>query len=175
MRHLLAHASGLAMLDDAVLAKPGTRRIYSNSGFRVLAETLEAATEMSFGDYLTEAIFQPLAMSDSALPGGAAEAGFGAVSTVADLASFAGDLLAPATVSPQMHAEAVTVQFPGLGGVLPGYGSQRPNDWGWVSSFATARARTGRARTTQRRRSAISASQAPSSGPIRTRDWRPWC
>ncbi len=130
VRHLLAHASGLAMLDDAVLAKPGTRRIYSNFGFRVLAETLEAATEMSFGDYLTEAIFQPLAMSDSALPGGAAEAGFGAVSTVADLASFAGDLLAPATVSPQMHAEAVTVQFPGLGGVLPGYGSQRPNDWG---------------------------------------------
>lgn len=29
-----------------------------------------------------------------------------------------------------MHADAVTVQFPGLAGVLPGYGSQRPNDWG---------------------------------------------
>ncbi len=29
-----------------------------------------------------------------------------------------------------MHADATTVQFPGLDGVLPGYGVQRPNDWG---------------------------------------------
>jgi CubicO group peptidase (beta-lactamase class C family) len=29
-----------------------------------------------------------------------------------------------------MHAEATAVQFPGLDGVLPGYGVQRPNDWG---------------------------------------------
>jgi CubicO group peptidase (beta-lactamase class C family) len=29
-----------------------------------------------------------------------------------------------------MHAEATRVQFPGLTGVLPGYGPQRPNDWG---------------------------------------------
>jgi CubicO group peptidase (beta-lactamase class C family) len=29
-----------------------------------------------------------------------------------------------------MHDDATTVQFPGLDGVLPGYGVQRPNDWG---------------------------------------------
>jgi CubicO group peptidase (beta-lactamase class C family) len=29
-----------------------------------------------------------------------------------------------------LHAEATSVQFPGLDGVLPGYGVQRPNDWG---------------------------------------------
>ena len=29
-----------------------------------------------------------------------------------------------------MHAEATDVQFPGLTGVLPGFGVQRPNDWG---------------------------------------------
>jgi CubicO group peptidase (beta-lactamase class C family) len=29
-----------------------------------------------------------------------------------------------------MHAEATSVQFPGLSGVLPGFGVQRPNDWG---------------------------------------------
>lgn len=56
--------------------------------------------------------------------------GSGATSTVADLAVFAGDLLRPSTVSAQMHADATTVQFPGLDGVLPGYGVQRPNDWG---------------------------------------------
>ena len=49
---------------------------------------------------------------------------------MADLAAFAGDLLRPATVSAQMHAEATSVQFPGLDGVLPGFGMQRPNDWG---------------------------------------------
>lgn len=64
------------------------------------------------------------------LDGGPAAAGFGATSTVADLAVFAGDLLRPSTVSAQMHADATTVQFPGLDGVLPGYGVQRPNDWG---------------------------------------------
>ena len=51
-------------------------------------------------------------------------------STAADLAAFAVDLLSPATVSAEMHADATTVQFPGLDGVLPGYGVQRPNNWG---------------------------------------------
>ena len=40
VRHLLAHASGLAMDSDLALAKPGTRRMYSNYGFTVLADTL---------------------------------------------------------------------------------------------------------------------------------------
>jgi CubicO group peptidase (beta-lactamase class C family) len=57
-------------------------------------------------------------------------AGYGVTSTVADLVRFAGDLLRPATVSAQLHAEATSVQFPGLDGVLPGFGVQRPNDWG---------------------------------------------
>ena len=30
VRHLLSHASGLAFDSDAVLARPGTRRVYSN-------------------------------------------------------------------------------------------------------------------------------------------------
>jgi CubicO group peptidase (beta-lactamase class C family) len=130
VRHLLAHASGLAMHTDRVLAKPGTRRIYSNYGFAVLAETLERESGIEFGRYLTEAVCEPLAMGTTRLDGGAAAAGFGATSTVADLAAFAGDLLRPATVSAQLHDDATTVQFPGLDGVLPGYGVQRPNDWG---------------------------------------------
>jgi CubicO group peptidase (beta-lactamase class C family) len=130
VRHLLAHASGLAMLDDRVLAKPGTRRMYSNYGFAVLAQTVERESGIEFGRYLIEAVCEPLAMGTTRLDGGAAAAGFGATSTVADLAAFAGDLLRPATVSAQLHDEATTVQFPGLDGVLPGYGVQRPNDWG---------------------------------------------
>jgi CubicO group peptidase (beta-lactamase class C family) len=130
IRHLLAHASGLAMNSDRVLAKPGTRRMYSNYGFTVLAQTIERESEIEFGRYLSEAVCAPLAMAATRLDGGAAEAGFGGTSTVADLSAFAGDLLRPSTVSAELHREATTVQFPGLDGVLPGYGVQRPNDWG---------------------------------------------
>ncbi|MDD7814972.1 serine hydrolase [Mycobacterium sp. CSUR Q5927] len=130
VRHLLAHASGLSADSDRVLAKPGTRRVYSNHGFAVLAAAVQDASGIEFGRYLAEAVFEPLGMASSRLDGGAAAAGFGVTSTVADLAAFAGDLLVPATVSPQLHAEATSVQFPGLNGVLPGYGPQRPNDWG---------------------------------------------
>ena len=130
VRHLLAHATGYAMNSPELIAKPGQRRVYSNYGFRVLAETIEQASGIEFGRYLSEAVFEPLGMTDSTLQGGAEGAGFGATSTVADLTAFAADLLAPVTVSAQMHAEAIAVQFPGLTGVLPGFGVQRPNDWG---------------------------------------------
>jgi CubicO group peptidase (beta-lactamase class C family) len=130
VRHLLAHATGYAMNSAELIAKPGQRRVYSNYGFRVLAETIEQASGIEFCQYLTEAVFEPLGMSGSVLDGGAQAAGYGATSTVADLAVFAGDLLRPVTVSAQMHTQATDVQFPGLSGVLPGFGSQRPNDWG---------------------------------------------
>lgn len=130
VRHLLAHTSGLSMRSPDVIAEPGKRRIYSNAGFAVLAEALEQATEIPFDRYLAEAVFEPLGMGASALVGGTEAAGFGGESWVADLALFAVDLLRPTLVSEQMHADAVAVQFPGLAGVLPGYGSQRPNDWG---------------------------------------------
>lgn len=130
IRHLLAHTSGLSMHSDQVLAAPGTRRIYSNQGFTVLGQTVEQETGIEFGRYLTEAVCEPLGMAATHLDGGAVAAGFGASSTVADLAAFARDLLRPVTVSGGLHAEATTVQFPGLDGVLPGYGVQRPNDWG---------------------------------------------
>ncbi|MGZ5364130.1 MAG: serine hydrolase, partial [Mycobacterium sp.] len=105
-------------------------RVYSNYGFGVLAAEIQRASGIEFARYLTEAICEPRGMSDTTLAGGAEAAGFGATSTVADLVAFAGDLLRPTTVSQQMHSEATKVQFPGLSGVLPGFGTQRPNDWG---------------------------------------------
>jgi CubicO group peptidase (beta-lactamase class C family) len=130
IRHLLAHASGLSMHTDEVLAEPGKRRMYSNYGFQVLAETVQNEAGIEFGRYLRDAVFEPLAMVGSRLHDGAVAAGYGATSTVADLARFGADLLRPTTVAPQTHAEAITVQFAGLDGVLPGFGVQRPNDWG---------------------------------------------
>ena len=130
VRHLLAHTSGLAMHSAEVLAAPGTRRVYSNYGFAVLAETIEGESGIGFERYLREAVFEPLGMTASRLEGGAPAAGYGAVSTTADLAIFAAELLSPRLVSAHMHAEATSVQFRGLDGVLPGFGVQRPNDWG---------------------------------------------
>jgi CubicO group peptidase (beta-lactamase class C family) len=130
VRHLLAHAAGYSMDSADVIAQPGRRRVYSNYGFQVLAETIQQAAGIEFGQYLTEAVFEQLAMADTSLDGGASAAGFGVTSTVADVAAFAGELLRPALVSQQMHTEAADVQFPGLDGVLPGFGVQRPNDWG---------------------------------------------
>jgi CubicO group peptidase (beta-lactamase class C family) len=130
VRHLLAHASGYSMHSAQVMSPPGKRRVYSNYGFAVAAGTVAQEAGIEFGRYLAEAVFAPLGMASSELIGGSEAAGYGATSTVADLAVFASDLLLPALVSAELHADATAVQFPGLYGVLPGFGVQRPNDWG---------------------------------------------
>lgn len=127
VRHLLAHASGLAFDSRRVQAAPGVKRIYSSAGFEALAECVEHSTDIPFGDYLAEGVFGPLGMGNTALSG---PAGHGGLSCVADMARFATELFAPALVSPGLLAEATAVQFPGLAGVLPGYGKHRANDWG---------------------------------------------
>ncbi|MDG3011878.1 beta-lactamase family protein [Rhodococcus sp. D2-41] len=127
VRHLLAHTSGLAFDEQRVRSEPGRRRIYSSAGFEVLAAHIEQETAIAFPAYVAEAVFAPLGMTASALPG---PAGHGGRSTVGDLDRFAGELLAPTLISRSLWAEATTVQYPGLDGILPGYGMQRPNDWG---------------------------------------------
>ena len=62
LRHLLAHASGLPFEGLTPIAQPGRRRIYSNGGFDVIAETVAAAAEMPFTEYLEAAVLQPLGM-----------------------------------------------------------------------------------------------------------------
>jgi CubicO group peptidase (beta-lactamase class C family) len=127
IRHLLAHASGLAFDTDRQVAEPGTRRIYSNSGFELLAEEVAAASGMPFAQYLAEAVLQPLELRDTSLDGSPAA---GATSSLADVARLAAELLAPRLLDPATLADATRVAFPGLVGVLPGYGRQEPNDWG---------------------------------------------
>lgn len=126
VRHLLAHASGLG-LDGRELAKPGRRRIYSNTGFEVLGRALEAATGLDAATYLHEAVCAPLDMDGTRLEGSPAHA---AVSTAADLARLAAEVLSPRLLAPETWAEATSVAFPGLDGLVPGYGKQDPNDWG---------------------------------------------
>ncbi|MFC5995701.1 serine hydrolase domain-containing protein [Pseudonocardia hispaniensis] len=127
VRHLAAHVSGLAFDSDAVQAAPGARRIYSNTGFEILGATISDASGIPFADYLHEAVCEPLGLTGTRLTG---SPGAGAVSTTADLARFAAELQAPTLVAASTLADAVQVAFPGVAGVLPGYGRQQPNDWG---------------------------------------------
>jgi CubicO group peptidase (beta-lactamase class C family) len=127
VRHLAAHTSGLAFNEHRAVAEPGNRRLYSNAGFEVLADTVHSSAGIPFSEYLTEAVLSPLRMTSTRLAGSAASGG---VSTCADLALFAAELQAPTLVSKETLVEATAVAFPGLAGVLPGYGHQKPNDWG---------------------------------------------
>ncbi|WP_372407505.1 serine hydrolase domain-containing protein [Streptomyces luteireticuli] len=127
VRHLLAHTSGLAFEEDRTMAEPGTRRLYSNSGFDALGDHIAKATDIPFAEYLRQAVLEPLGMTATHLAGSPAKDG---VSTVDDLVRFAAELQAPRLLSRQTLDEATRVVFPGVGGVLPGYGHHRPNDWG---------------------------------------------
>jgi CubicO group peptidase (beta-lactamase class C family) len=126
VRHLLAHASGLPFDDGPPLAPPGRRRIYSNQGFDVLAAHVAAAAEMPFAEYLAAAVFRPLGMT-AELRG---SAGSDVAGTLDDLVLLARELLAPTLVARETLAEATSVVFPGLDGVLPGIGRFQPLDWG---------------------------------------------
>ncbi|MEM8925972.1 MAG: serine hydrolase domain-containing protein [Actinomycetota bacterium] len=127
VRHVLAHASGLGEDRAAPAAEVGSRRIYSNLGFGLLAETLASAAGMSASDYFHLAVVEPLGLTGTRLAGSAAH---GAVSTADDLRLVLAEWLAPTLVHPATMTEAATPQFPDLAGVLPGWGRHDPNPWG---------------------------------------------
>jgi CubicO group peptidase (beta-lactamase class C family) len=129
LRHLLAHASGLDATTPRVLTAPGTRRIYSNQGFEVIGELLVAATGLPLDVLVHESVLEPLGMTATTL---GASAATGAVGTVGDLARFAADLMAPSPtiLAPATRDVMVSVAFPGLPGVLPGFGRHDDNTWG---------------------------------------------
>ncbi|HKN99108.1 MAG TPA: serine hydrolase [Pseudonocardiaceae bacterium] len=127
VRHLIAHASGLAFNEHKVVAPPGNRRLYSNAGFEVLADTVQAACGIPFAEYLADAVLRPLGMTRTHLAGSPAA---DAESTVEDLVRLAAELHSPKLIDPATAREATTVAFPGLAGVLPGLGYQQHNDWG---------------------------------------------
>jgi CubicO group peptidase (beta-lactamase class C family) len=128
LRHLLAHASGCAAERRERARPPGTRRIYSNAGFELAAELVAHGTDLAFARYLGEAVCAPLSMASTELLGSPASGG---VSSVLDLARVVQELLSSTgLLSAPMRSDLATVQFPGLRGVLPGFGGQDANDWG---------------------------------------------
>lgn len=126
VRHLLAHASGLPFEAGAPTGRVGRRRIYSNVGFETLADHIAERAEMPFAEYLAAGVLAPLGLG-AELRGSAASELHGSLD---DLIALARELQRPTLIAPETLAEATTVQFPGLAGVLPDFGRWDPNDWG---------------------------------------------
>ncbi len=127
VRHLLAHTAGYGFDGPAVVSPPGRTRIYSNTGYDVLADVLAGAASRPFEALLREWVLDPLGMEGTRLDGPPSQ---GLVGPARDLAAFACELLRPRVLPAAILVEATTVAFPGLRGVLPGFGLQDPNDWG---------------------------------------------
>jgi CubicO group peptidase (beta-lactamase class C family) len=127
LRHLLAHASGLAPDSAAVLAPPGRRRIYSNNGIETAAAHVAGAAGIDFPTYAAEAVLHPLGMAATRIAGSPAS---GAEGPLTDLLRLAAELARPSLIDGGTWRDAVTPAFPGLPGVLPGFGPQPDNSWG---------------------------------------------
>lgn len=135
LRHLLAHASGLPPEAGPPLMEPGRRRIYSNYGIELAAALVGDRARMDFDEYFRGAVAEPLALAGE-LVGSPA---WGYRGPLDDLLALARELLAPTLVHPETLAEATTAQFPGLAGVLPGWGRMDPNDWGLAFELRDAK------------------------------------
>ena len=163
VRHLLAHTSGLPFEGEAPISRPGRRRIYSNEGFAVLGAHVAPRAEMPFAAYVREAVCLPLALGLD--PEGHPGAGMHA--SLDDVLALGRELLAPALVAPETHAEMVAVQFPGLDGVLPDFGRFSPLDWGLGVELKTTKQGHWSGRSPRRARSATSAAAGHFSGSTR--------
>jgi CubicO group peptidase (beta-lactamase class C family) len=130
IRHLLAHASGLRLDDETVIAPPGTRRVYSNSAFDLLGRVVAERAAMSFAEYFEGVWGFELAGSAAA----------GVEAPLSSLLTVARELLDPRRVARETLDEATSVQFPGLAGIVPGFGRMEPNDWGLGFELRDAKA-----------------------------------
>lgn len=126
LRHLLAHASGIAPDSDLAIAPPGRRRIYSNRGIELAAAHVRSSTGIPFEVYVSEAVLDPLQMTSTRF----ANPAWGAAGPLTDLLALAAELQRPTLIAPSTLAAATAPAFPGLGGVLPGFGPQSDNSWG---------------------------------------------
>ncbi|MDR1998902.1 MAG: beta-lactamase family protein [Frankiaceae bacterium] len=127
MRHLLSHASGIRPQQRTSICAPGVRRLYSNAGYGLAGDWLARATGMPAIEYFHQSVVGMLGLRDTALHGSPA---YAATSTVADLSIVLGQLLAPGRLLNRATLDdATALAFPGLRGVVPGFGMHDPCDW----------------------------------------------
>jgi len=127
VEHLLAHAGGYSFDGDQPIASPATRRIYSNTGYELLAQHVQQEPGIEFATYLYEAVCEPLGMTSTSLRGSAAKDGW---SHVNDLVSFVSEMRQPQLISTDTYVRAISPAFPDLVGIVPGFGKCDPSLWG---------------------------------------------
>lgn len=127
IRHLLSHASGLSFEGAAILAAPGTRRIYSNPGYDLLGVLVAERAGRPFHEVVASWVLRPLGMHATAL---VERPSAGLHGPLADMVALASECLRPTLLPFERFAAATTVAFPGLVGVIPGLGRYDPCDWG---------------------------------------------
>lgn len=137
VRHLLAHAAGYPFEGTTPVAAPGRRRVYSNTGYEVLAEHLAGRAAMPFEQYLHGAVLDPLGLASTTLEGSPAA---GATASLVDVLALGRELRRPTVVQTSTMAEAASVQFGGLPGIVPGIGRFDPCDWGLGPELHDAKA-----------------------------------
>jgi CubicO group peptidase (beta-lactamase class C family) len=127
LRHLLSHAGGYPFDGAEPIAKPERTRIYSNTGIEMAAQMVAGAAGMTFEIYLSEAVLQPLGMDATTLNGSPAHR---MGSNANDVVRFVTEVRSPTLISTASVTEATTIQFPELGGIIPGIGRYSPCPWG---------------------------------------------
>jgi CubicO group peptidase (beta-lactamase class C family) len=127
LRHLLAHAGGCSFDGPEPITAPGRRRIYSNTGIEIAADAVDHATSTPIGDYLCDAVLQPLGMNSTTLDGSPAH---GAASCVDDLVAFLAEMRSPTLIATATRDDAFRCAYPELSGIVPGVGRYAPCPWG---------------------------------------------
>jgi CubicO group peptidase (beta-lactamase class C family) len=127
--HLLSHASGLAMNNNQWVAKPGTRRIYSNTGIEVAAGHLEARLDRPWVELVRENVLVPCGLDRTEVPQDLSPA-WGTYGPLRDLVALATEFVVPTVLTPSTLDLATSVAFAGIPGSVPGVGRYEDCVWG---------------------------------------------
>ena len=127
IEHLLCHAGGYPFNGTSPIARPDTKRIYSNAGIELVADAVATAADMTFSDYLDAALFEPLGMTSSELRGSPA---YSIWSNLTDMTRFVGEVMRPQLIATSTADDAKRIHSPGLAGIVPGVGRYEQCPWG---------------------------------------------
>ena len=128
LAHLLSHASGLPLDGQRADRASRSRRVYSNTGIDLAVAHAAVATRATPVELLEDHVFGPLGMTSTEARRRPVVGG-GRVDR--ELCALAAELLGADVLVPSwLAARQRAVAFPGLVGVLPGFGRQEPCDWG---------------------------------------------
>ncbi len=127
--NLLSHSSGLDAEGNGTNFRdaPERRRIYSNQGFEVLAKFVQDSVRLPLSDWMEGLVFEPLGLSSTSIPRLPSRGGIG---NAMDLTLLVEEFLNPHVLKQQSVDVMTSPAFPGLSGILPGYGRQKDNLWG---------------------------------------------